>query len=238
MQPSNNPLPPGGAQFDAYAGSYADEVNRSLAFLGLKVDYFTRVKAGFLLDLLAAHFGATRAVRLLDIGCGTGLLHPLIAGHVGSLAGTDVSADCLAEAATRSPRVGYRAYDGARLPYADASFDAAVTICVMHHVPPARWPAFAAEMKRVLRPGGLALVFEHNPRNPLTRRVVSNCAFDADAVLLAQPRTRALLTDAGFAEVGSRSILSVPSFGPATRAFDRALGRLTLGAQYYARGVA
>jgi SAM-dependent methyltransferase len=108
----------------------------------------------------------------------------------------------------------------------------------MHHVPPAQWPAFAAEMKRVVRPGGLAVVFEHNPFNPLTRRVVSNCEFDADAVLLRPKQTRALLADAGFRDLQSRSILSVPSFGKGTRAVDLALGRLPLGAQYFVRGVA
>lgn len=226
------------SEFDAYAGSYDDAVNRSLAFLGAKVDYFTKVKAAYLLDLLGGHFGQTAGLNLLDVGCGVGNYHALVGGHIGSLAGTDLSAACLAEAATRNPGVAYQPYDGARLPYADNQFDAAVTICVMHHVPPAQWPAFAAEMKRVVRPGGLAIVFEHNPFNPLTRRVVNNCEFDADAVLLRPRQTRRLLAGAGFGEVRSRSILSIPSFGKVTRALDLTLGHLPLGAQYFAMGVA
>ena len=229
--------PDGTAQFDAYAGSYEEEVNRSLAFLGLKVDYFTRVKAAYLIDRLAGHFGETRSLKLLDIGCGVGAGHSAIQGQLGALCGTDVSRDCLAQAARRNPWASYRGYDGVRLPYADGEFDTAVTICVMHHVPPAQWQAFAAEMKRVVRPGGLALVFEHNPLNPLTRRVVSNCEFDADAVLLPQRRTRALLADAGFRDIASRAILSIPSFGRTTRKLDLAIGRLALGAQYLAQGV-
>ena len=225
------------AQFDAYAKTYVDEVNRSIAFMGLKVDFATRVKAGYLLDLLGQHFGDSRKVRLLDIGCGTGGSHPLIADKLAGLCATDVSAASVAEAAAKNAGIDYRAYDGVRLPYDDHQFDAAMTICVMHHVPPAQWPAFAAEMKRIVRPGGLALVFEHNPLNPLTRRAVSNCEFDADAVLLGQRRTRALLGDAGFSAIKSRSILSVPSFGPGSRALDFALGRFSLGAQYVASGV-
>jgi len=226
------------AQFDAYATSYADEVNRSIAFLGVGVDYFTRVKAGYLLDSLAGHFGDTRKLNLLDIGCGTGGCHPLIRGELGALCGTDVSAASVEQAAKANPAASYRPYDGQRLPYEDDQFDAAVTICVMHHVPPAQWPSFAAEMKRVVRPGGLALVFEHNPYNPLTRRAVSNCEFDADAVLLTQRRTKGLLEGAGFGAVRSRAILSIPSLGPKTRAVDLALGRLCLGAQYVASGTA
>ncbi len=226
------------SQFDAYAGSYDEAVNQSLAFLGVKVDYFTRVKAAYLLDLLAGHFGGTRDLDLLDVGCGVGNYHPLLAGEVASLSGCDLSADCLGQAAARNPGVAYRHYDGGRLPFADGQFDAAVTVCVMHHVPPAQWPAFVAELRRVVRPGGLAVVFEHNPFNPLTRRVVSNCAFDADAVLLRPGRTRALLADAGFTGLRSRSILSLPSIGPLTRRLDLALGRLPLGAQYFVQGTA
>ncbi|HEY0959164.1 MAG TPA: class I SAM-dependent methyltransferase [Novosphingobium sp.] len=226
------------SQFDAYAGSYDEAVNKSLGFLGVKVDYFTRVKAGYLLDLLAAHFGRVEDLRLLDVGCGVGNYHALLDGRLGAISGTDVSPACVAEAAARNPGVAYQPYDGERLPYAEASFDAVVTICVMHHVPPPQWPMFAAEMKRVLRPGGLAVVFEHNPINPLTQRVVSNCEFDADAVLLKQGETRRLLEGAGFGKVASRSILSLPSFGPVTRKFDLAFGRLPLGAQYFASGVA
>jgi SAM-dependent methyltransferase len=227
------------AQFDAYATGYDDEVNKSLAFLGgVKVDYFTRVKAGYLLDLLGAHFGATQGLNLLDVGCGVGNFHPLLSASVGSITGIDMSAASVAEAAARNPGVRYDSYDGARLPYADASFDAAMTVCVMHHVPPAQWPAFAAEMRRVVRPGGLVTVFEHNPVNPLTMRVVNNCEFDADAVLLRQREVRGLLAGAGCRNIASRAILSVPSAGPLSRKLDRALGRIGLGAQYYATGEA
>lgn len=226
------------AQFDAYAASYDDEVNRSLAFTGLKVDYFTRVKTAYLRDLLRAHFGASDSLDCLDVGCGTGNCHAELAPHVGTLTGTDISAASVAEAQARHPCLSYVPYDGHALPFADGGFDAVFTICVMHHVPPADWPAFAAELKRVTRPGGLAVVFEHNPFNPLTRRVVSNCEFDADAVLLRPGQTRALMEGAGFRQVASRAILSVPSRGAWSRRVDLALGRIGLGAQYYATGVA
>jgi SAM-dependent methyltransferase len=224
---------PAASEFDAYAGSYDEAVNQSLAFLGVKVDYFTRVKAAYLLDLLRRHFGEIGKLDVLDVGCGIGNFHPLLTGHVGSICGADLSAECLAQAASRNPAARYSHYDGLRLPYADGQFDAVFTICVLHHVPPAQRPGFAAEMKRVLRPGGLAAVFEHNPLNPLTRRVVSNCPFDADAVLLGQGEARRLLAGAGLANARSRAILSIPSLGPLTRKLDHLLGRLALGAQYY-----
>ena len=229
---------PDGSQFDQYANSYERVVNQSLGFLPVKIDYFTQVKAGYLLDLLGQHFGQTGRLALLDVGCGTGNLHPLLVDRLGTISGVDVSRDCLARAAQRNPQLRYSHYDGTRLPYGDASFDAVTTICVMHHVAPAQWPGFVAELRRVLKPGGLAVVFEHNPRNPLTRRAVSNCEFDQDAVLLKTGELKRLLDDAGFKGVGSRSIFSIPSFGKISRAIDLGLGRLTLGAQYFVLAVA
>lgn len=222
------------AEFDQFADRYEDIVNKSLGLMPFKVDYFTRVKAAYFLALLRRHFGATAGLSVLDIGCGTGNLHALIDAELGALSGVDLSASSLERASAANPGVDYVHYDGTRLPYADASFDAAITVCVMHHVPPAQWPAFAAEMRRVVRPGGIAAVFEHNPRNFLTRRTVDRCELDADAVLLPMANTRSLLAGAGFGQVTIRSILSIPSFGPLSRRLDLVLGRLGLGAQYFA----
>lgn len=222
----------GDAEFDAFAETYDSDVRHSL--YGLKPDYFTKVKAGFTIDLVDRHFGASAEVDALDIGCGIGNYHALLGRRFRTLTGTDVSRASLGRAAARNAGVDYRHYDGQRLPAPDQSFDVAFAICVMHHVPPRQWGSFAAEMKRVLKPGGLALVFEHNPANPLTRRIVDRCEFDRDAVLLGRRSTEQLLREAGLKHVRSRCILSVPSIGGRTRDIDLALGRLGLGAQYLA----
>ena len=86
-------------QFEAQLRNLPDTVNQSLAFLGMKVDYFTRVKAAYLLDLLAGHFGDTRGLALLDVGCGVGNYHPLVRDRLGAMAGADVSASCIEQAA-------------------------------------------------------------------------------------------------------------------------------------------
>lgn len=230
--------PPGETQFDQYAQSYDDVVNQSLGILPIKLDYFTRVKAGYLLQLLREHSGTISGTSLLDVGCGTGNMHPLLISELGAVSGVDVSQECLDRAAKRNPQVAYQHYDGTRLPYADASFDAVTTICVMHHVPPAQWPAFVGELRRVLKPGGITIIFEHNPRNPLTRRVVNDCEFDHDAVLLTMREVRELLGEAGFRRIDARSILSIPTFGKLTRRIDLGLGHLGLGAQYFVQAVA
>lgn len=223
-------------EFDKYVDRYSQTVNDALIIPGLDVDYFTRVKAGYIVDLAKAQFGDTRALRILDVGCGVGNFHGLLAGQFGSITGVDVSAESIEQAQRRHPANAYVAYDGERLPFEDGSFDVAYAVCVMHHVPVPMWPNFAAEMRRILRPGGLGMVFEHNPYNPLTRRIVDRCPFDADAVLLKPGKTAALLAEAGFSGLRTRSIISIPSVGPRSRRFDELLGMMPLGAQYYVKG--
>ena len=186
--------------FDTYKNTYSDAVDNAVAFTGLSTDFFTRVKADYIVDLVKSHF-RTLEIDALDIGCGVGNYHSLLSPSFRTLSGVDVSSECIDTASQRNPSVAYKVYDGERLPYEDTSFDLAFTICVLHHVPPHQWPKFASEMRRVVRTGGIALIFEHNPRNRLTMRAVNNCPFDADAVLLRSENTEALMRNAGFVSV-------------------------------------
>jgi ubiquinone/menaquinone biosynthesis C-methylase UbiE len=175
---------------------------------------------------------------MLDVGCGVGEFHPFVRGMFGRLCGADVSAASIAQARVRNPEVQYEAYAGDILPYASASFDLSIAICVLHHVPPPRWVGFLREMRRVVRPGGLVCLIEHNPFNPLTRLAVARCEFDRDAVLLRAGRTRALMAESGLHDAQSRYFLMLPSAAPLARRVEHGLRLIPLGAQYIASGIA
>lgn len=223
-------------EFDAYRSSYADTVNNSISFSGLKVDFFTRAKAVRLVDILDATHGSAKDLSILDVGCGVGTYHPLLRGKVGSISGIDPSSECVAEARRNNPDVNYSTYDGDRLPFENGSFDATFAICVMHHVPQPKWGQFSSELARVTKPNGLVILFEHNPYNPLTQRAVSNCPFDADAVLLSKRTAARYLEEAGLTRVTGKYILTIPSITGLPRRVDDALGRVPTGAQYYVVG--
>ena len=55
------------------------------------------------------------------------------------------------------------------------------------------------EAARVLRPGGVFAIIEHNPLNPATRLIVRRLPMDRNAILLGARETRRLLRAAGFA---------------------------------------
>ena len=102
--------------------------------------------------------------RIVDVGCGTGLFVAELAqivGDAGRVVGLDVSPDVLALARRRCaewPWVSCEEADATRLPAADASFDAAVSVQVLEYV--ADVDRALAEIHRVLRPGGRALVVD------------------------------------------------------------------------------
>ena len=95
---------------------------------------------------------------MLDVGCGTGKFARLLAERgLARVWGVDPSAEMLAEARKRVPSsVGLKLGQAERLPFKDASFEAAVLWTVVHLIE--RRLAFT-ELERVLAPGGrLAIV--------------------------------------------------------------------------------
>ena len=223
-------------EFDTYSDSYTDTVEASVHFSGLSHDFFQQSKALMIQDLLDLRLKDRSNLKLLDVGCGIGSLHPLISPMFASVNGVDVSKDSIQRARTDNPANLYQDYDGQTLPYDDNSFDMSLAICVMHHVPPVGWTNFMAELTRVVSPGGLVCLIEHNPINPVTRLSVARCPFDADAVLLGKRKMRSYMHAVGLDDVATRNFVFFPSNKPRFRSIERRLHWLPLGAHYAAVG--
>jgi ubiquinone/menaquinone biosynthesis C-methylase UbiE len=93
--------------------------------------------------------------EILDVGCGNGF----IAHHLSAMLGTSTVGIDLGRSA-EAP-IDYRCYDGARLPAPDKSFDAVLLCYVLHHAQDVS--VVLKEVRRVLRDGGLAIVYEDIP---------------------------------------------------------------------------
>jgi len=222
--------------FEEYKQSYVAEVEQSIDFAGQGHDFFIRVKADALVASCGRQLGNLERRSVLDLGCGVGLMSRYVGEYFGELQGVDIAPGVVERAAAHFPEGKFQLYDGQRIPFEDASFDVAFTVCVLHHVPPEQWASLVAEMARVLKPGGLLYIFEHNPYNPLTRRAVSNCPFDADATLLTRSRSAALLKSAGLDAGEERYVLFFPWIGSGFRYIESGLRWLPLGAQYFVSG--
>lgn len=114
---------------------------------------------------LVAASGATASDTILEIGCGTGgysrEFAPLVPGRLVSI---DVSPTLASHArAATNGRSSVVAADVERLPFSDGRFAAVIGNAVLHHL---RLRRAMAELRRVLRPGGLFCFAEPNYLNP------------------------------------------------------------------------
>ncbi len=100
--------------------------------------------------------------RVLDVGCGPGVVARLMARHGARVVGLDVSPTQLADAEAADPEGDevYLAAGGEALPFPDRSFDLVVLFNSLHHIPPAAMDPALAEAARVLIPGGHVYISE------------------------------------------------------------------------------
>jgi ubiquinone/menaquinone biosynthesis C-methylase UbiE len=129
------------------------------------LEHFTRMK----LDLVKK-YAPSRPRRLLDIGCGTGFYLPLLSRCADNVTAVDISGSMARVARSYAKRnklsnVAVREMDFEALDFPDSSFDAVVSMDVLHHA--ADIPGTLKETARVLKKGGLFLAVEVNPLNPL-----------------------------------------------------------------------
>ena len=97
----------------------------------------------------------TPTPRILDVGCGTGANLEML-GNFGEAEGVDVSAEALDFCQTRGLK-NVKQGEAERLPYEDRTFDLVTGLDVVEHLDDD--VAGLREMRRVLRPGGRALLF-------------------------------------------------------------------------------
>jgi len=112
-------------------------------------------------------------VRLLDIGCGGGVLAEEFALLGCQVTGIDISPKSIAvaqaHAAASGLSIDYRIGDGTSLPFGDESFEAVSCCDVLEHIQ--AWKQVIAEAGRVLIPGGL-FFFDTINRNQRSRAVM------------------------------------------------------------------
>jgi ubiquinone/menaquinone biosynthesis C-methylase UbiE len=146
-------------------------------------------------DLALAQLRTLRPASVVDVGCGTGIFADRLERELvpAAVAGCDLSAGMLARAAARSRRVGWVGADSARLPLRSGAVDAVVSTQAFHFFDqPAAW----REFRRVLGPGGHALVGMINPKTEAASRRIARLSSAA-----SWPTREAmgrLATDAGF----------------------------------------
>jgi ubiquinone/menaquinone biosynthesis C-methylase UbiE len=154
--------------------SASTQTEGQYSFLNPAHAYLVLEREREILAALARHAGGTLAeLEVLDVGCSSGVSLALLAAYgadPGRLHGVDTDAGRIATGADRFPAFDLRVSDGVTLPYPDASFDLVQQITMLSSVhSDALRARIAAEMRRVVRAGGLILSFDAAPVPVLPR---------------------------------------------------------------------
>jgi ubiquinone/menaquinone biosynthesis C-methylase UbiE len=153
-----------------------------------------------------------RPIRMLDVGCGTGVFASKVRACLPGveLCGVDLVADMLDKGQPRwrlhrshvLPVQG----DSERLPFAAGSFDIVTCANSFHHYP--RQDRAVAEMGRVLRPGGRLMIIDGYRDAPWGWFIYDVCvaAVEGGVHHASAQRFRELMTHAGLKAVAQRVV--------------------------------
>jgi SAM-dependent methyltransferase len=214
--------------FDDHTNHYDQLLQEQTGFFTKNDAYFAHYKVK-----LAKQNIQRPVKRILEYGCGTGRNIPFLIDAFPSAVvdGSDISEASL-EVARQSVPKGYFFTEDAATQITEP-YDLIFVAGVFHHIPPAERTATVETLKKRLTQNGELIIFEHNPYNPVTRKIVSNCPYDADAVLLAPHELRALLSANGFNVKSSGYCLFVPPRLTILAWLEDYLPWLPLGGQYF-----
>ncbi len=194
-------------EFDNFAENYNDVHEKSVKEVsGADRDYFSEYKIVEVKDYLCGK-------SILDFGCGDGntacFIQKLCTGY--TYTGIDVSKESIRVAKERElPSCSFYDYDGSTIPFADETFDVVFASCVFHHIEPQNRLDSLKEIYRVLKQGGKVIIFEHNPLNPLTVKVVHDCPFDKGVKLEFHSQLKKKLKKALFRNVKTSFTIFMP----------------------------
>ena len=217
--------------FDDYSANYDELLHESTKLFAEDSEYFAKYKV----QLAAKHAARSPIKRVLEYGCGTGrnIRHLQAAFPDAEVVGTDISAESLRLARANNPNAEFK-LESPSLEL--GRFDLVFIACVFHHIPLAEREGVMKSLATRLAPGGSIYVFEHNPFNPVTRKLVNDCPFDADAILLKPEELRGLFRHAGIRLNEVSYCLFVPPRLSWFIRLEKYLRWLPMGGQYWIRG--
>jgi len=164
-------------------------------------------------DAVLRALGRTQHQRVLDVGCGTGILTARIKREFEEafVVGCDFSNGMLRRAARERPGPGWVRGNALQLPFANTTWDVVVSTEAFHWFPDQR--VALAEFFRVLKPGGRLLVSLINPPLELMSRITRK-----GSKMMGQPlfwptrsRMRKQTAAAGFRIESQRQVLRMPA---------------------------
>jgi ubiquinone/menaquinone biosynthesis C-methylase UbiE len=119
--------------------------------------------------------------RVLDVGCGTGTLAIAAkqkVGPSGAVHGVDASPEMLSRAEKKAKKAGvevlFKNSLAEAIPFPDGAFDVVLNTVMLHHLPQKPRHQCVSEIRRVLKPGGRALVVDFEGFSEQKRTILAH----------------------------------------------------------------
>lgn len=214
--------------FDDYTQNYNQLLREGTGFFSSNEEYFAKYKV----DLIRKRINSP-VYRLLEYGCGIGRNIPFLqeAFPSATIFGSDISGASLEIARQENINIEFL-QENEHLEFTE-SFDLIFVAGVFHHIPVVQREQVIRTLYNRLSPGGQLFIFEHNPFNPITRRIVNNCPYDEDAILIKPSELTMMLREAEFIIDSKAYCLFVPPALSILSQIENKLGWLPLGGQYW-----
>lgn len=218
------------AEFDQFSKNYRKIVDENLWISGESSEYFAEYKVRMLCQWFPEKINQN--LKILDFGCGDGLMTEYIRRYFmySKIYGADVSAESIKLAKEDFAGIDFSVIGGSTLDFESESFDLAVAAGVFHHIKEADQRAWVDEVFRVLKSGGIFVIFELNPLNLGTLYIFKNHPLEKNAKMLFPWRVKKLLSN--FADRAMKFYCFFPNWMKFLRPIERFIAWLPLSALY------
>jgi SAM-dependent methyltransferase len=218
--------------FDDYTGSYNELLRRETRFFSSDEDYFAKYKV-----LLARKLIHDEPRRILEFGCGIGRNLPFLRDvfKTAEIMGSDISEKSIESA--RLSNKGIYCWNEGNIADEKSDFDLIFVVGVFHHILPTGREEAMGKIYHRLAIGGNLLIFEHNPYNPITRKIVNTCPYDQGVILLKPRQLRRHIDTAGLTVLRQGYSLFFPPRFKKLNQWEKYLSSLPLGGQYWIHAV-
>lgn len=217
--------------FDDYVDEYDDLTNQNVSFFSNDESYFARVKAQ-----LVVRYHKTKPGKILEYGAGIGRNLKFLQESFpdAEVWACDISKKSLQRINESYPQVKTFLL-GEQDCLVPEKFDLIFVAGVYHHLEPSLRVNVTKQIAGFMNDHAEVFVFEHNPYNPVTTRLVDRCPYDADAILLTPGEIRKLMQEVGLKVKPTRYYLFFPPF-LRLGVLENFLSMIPVGGQYFVRG--
>ncbi|MFY9308871.1 MAG: methyltransferase [Bacteroidia bacterium] len=227
-------------EFDNFANDYDTLLQKSISASGYEAAFFDEHKIKTLYsDYTRDGSTSKKNIHIMNFGCGTGKSEKYINKyftdcHICSVDVSERSIDVARQKNKEYRNTEFLKFDRVEeLSALNKKFDIIFVANVFHHIPEELHHTTLKYLRSFLSPTGYLYVFEHNPKNPLTRKVFETCEFDVGCKMIKPPLFIQMCKEEGYTTIIRNYVLFFPKFLSFLGPFEKLLKWCPFGAQYY-----